>query len=135
VFVGWCGCTASQTTAENTAMNHSTIPCCSRLYSKICAESESVVPLQLLDTNAVGVKREKMYRIDQHMACAVAGLTGASSPDAQSQCQCVSDTVTTADCHPAIPVGICTNVSVTRLIPQQVSVVVRALIRDVCGVL
>lgn len=33
--------------------------------------------MQLLDTDAVGVKREKMYRIDQHLACAVAGLTGA----------------------------------------------------------
>ena len=32
--------------------------------------------LQLLDTNAVGVRREKMYRIDDHMACAIAGLTG-----------------------------------------------------------
>ena len=31
---------------------------------------------QLLDTNAVGVKREKMYKLDDHVACAVAGLTG-----------------------------------------------------------
>ena len=31
--------------------------------------------LQLLDTQAVGVKREKMYRIDDHIACAVAGIT------------------------------------------------------------
>lgn len=34
--------------------------------------------MQLLDTNAVGVRREKMYRIDDHIACAVAGLTGAT---------------------------------------------------------
>lgn len=33
--------------------------------------------LQLLDTQAVGVRREKMYRIDDHIVCAVAGLTGA----------------------------------------------------------
>ena len=32
---------------------------------------------QLLDTKAVGVRREKMYRIDDHIACAVAGITGA----------------------------------------------------------
>jgi hypothetical protein len=36
--------------------------------------------VQLLDTTAVGVRREKMYRIDDHMACAVAGLTGEISP-------------------------------------------------------
>ena len=37
-----------------------------------------VVPcclLQLLDTQAVGVRREKMYRLDDHIACAVAGIT------------------------------------------------------------
>lgn len=33
--------------------------------------------MQLLDTQAVGVRREKMYRIDDHIVCAVAGLTGA----------------------------------------------------------
>ncbi len=32
--------------------------------------------LQLLDTNAVGVRREKMYKLDGHVACAVAGITG-----------------------------------------------------------
>ena len=31
--------------------------------------------LQLLDTKAVGVRREKMYKIDDHIACAVAGIT------------------------------------------------------------
>ncbi len=31
---------------------------------------------QLLDTDAVGVRREKMYKLDDHIACAVAGLTG-----------------------------------------------------------
>lgn len=34
-------------------------------------------PAQLLDTNAVGVRREKMYKLDDHVCCAVAGLTGA----------------------------------------------------------
>ena len=34
---------------------------------------------QLLDTKAVGVRREKMYRIDDHIACAVAGITGEHS--------------------------------------------------------
>ena len=34
------------------------------------------MPLQLLDTNAVGVRREKMYKLDNHVACAVAGITG-----------------------------------------------------------
>ena len=33
--------------------------------------------VQLLDTNAVGVRREKMYKLDDHVACAVAGMTGA----------------------------------------------------------
>lgn len=32
---------------------------------------------QLLDTHAVGVRREKMYKVDDHIACAVAGMTGA----------------------------------------------------------
>lgn len=32
--------------------------------------------LQLLDTNAVGVRREKMYKLADHVACAVAGITG-----------------------------------------------------------
>jgi 20S proteasome subunit alpha 3 len=33
------------------------------------------VDVQLLDTQAVGVRREKMYRLDDHIACAVAGIT------------------------------------------------------------
>lgn len=37
------------------------------------------VCLQLLDTNAVGVRREKMYKLDGHVACAVAGITGKIS--------------------------------------------------------
>lgn len=32
--------------------------------------------LQLLDTDAVGVRREKMYKLADHIACAVAGITG-----------------------------------------------------------
>ena len=31
--------------------------------------------MQLLDTQAVGVRREKMYRLDDHIAAAVAGIT------------------------------------------------------------
>ncbi len=42
------------------------------------AERNSPSPTsQLLDTHAVGVRREKMYRIDNHIACSVAGMTGA----------------------------------------------------------
>ena len=37
-----------------------------------CSRYECV---QLLDTKAVGVRREKMYKIDDHVACAVAGIT------------------------------------------------------------
>ena len=33
-------------------------------------------PQQLLDTNAIGVRREKMYQLDGHIGCAVAGITG-----------------------------------------------------------
>jgi hypothetical protein len=36
----------------------------------------SLCNLQLLDTNAVGVRREKMYKLDDHISCAVAGITG-----------------------------------------------------------
>jgi hypothetical protein len=36
---------------------------------------------QLLDTHAVGVRREKMYKLDEHIACAVAGMTGARGDD------------------------------------------------------
>ena len=39
---------------------------------------------QLLDTHAVGVRREKMYKLDEHVSCAVAGLTGMGSSDYQS---------------------------------------------------
>jgi 20S proteasome subunit alpha 3 len=44
--------------------------------SYICSVS-ALFPalLQLLDTKAVGVRREKMYKIDDHIACAVAGIT------------------------------------------------------------
>ena len=35
---------------------------------------------QLLDTKAVGVRREKMYKLDDHIACAVAGMTGMPPP-------------------------------------------------------
>ncbi|GMH41819.1 hypothetical protein BSKO_09729 [Bryopsis sp. KO-2023] len=37
--------------------------------------SEKKISSKLLDTTAVGVRREKMYRLDDHIACAVAGIT------------------------------------------------------------
>ncbi|KXZ47262.1 hypothetical protein GPECTOR_36g115 [Gonium pectorale] len=37
--------------------------------------AEKKITSKLLDTHAVGVRREKMYRIDDHIACAVAGIT------------------------------------------------------------
>lgn len=37
--------------------------------------AEKRITSKLLDTNAVGVRREKMYKLDDHIACAVAGLT------------------------------------------------------------
>lgn len=37
--------------------------------------AEKRITSKLLDTAAVGVRREKMYKLDDHIACAVAGLT------------------------------------------------------------
>ncbi|GLC45401.1 protein with putative role during mitosis [Pleodorina starrii] len=37
--------------------------------------AEKKITSKLLDTHAVGVRREKMYRIDNHIACSVAGIT------------------------------------------------------------
>eukprot|EP00798_Chlamydomonas_sp_ICE-L_P025282 gene25282-10935_t len=37
--------------------------------------AEKKITSKLLDTNAVGVRREKMYKLDDHVACAVAGMT------------------------------------------------------------
>lgn len=37
--------------------------------------AEKKVTSKLLDTHAVGVRREKMYQLDGHVACAVAGMT------------------------------------------------------------
>lgn len=37
--------------------------------------AEKKITSKLLDTNAVGVRREKMYKLDEHIACAVAGIT------------------------------------------------------------
>lgn len=37
--------------------------------------AEKRITSKLLDTGAVGVRREKMYRLDNHIACAVAGIT------------------------------------------------------------
>lgn len=37
--------------------------------------AEKKITSKLLDTNAVGVRREKMYKLDDHIACAVAGIT------------------------------------------------------------
>lgn len=44
---------------------------------------------QLLDTAAVGVRREKLYKLDEHIACAVAGLTGACPPHFSRVSKCV----------------------------------------------
>ena len=40
---------------------------------------------QLLDTNAIGVRREKMYQLDGHIGCAVAGITGEGSGDKEKE--------------------------------------------------
>lgn len=37
--------------------------------------AEKKITSKLLDTHAVGVRREKMYKLDDHIACAVAGIT------------------------------------------------------------
>jgi len=37
--------------------------------------AEKKITSKLLDTHAVGVRREKMYKLDDHVSCAVAGLT------------------------------------------------------------
>lgn len=37
--------------------------------------AEKKITSKLLDTSAVGVRREKMYKLDDHIACAVAGIT------------------------------------------------------------
>ncbi|KAK9785182.1 hypothetical protein WJX73_000577 [Symbiochloris irregularis] len=37
--------------------------------------AEKKILSKLLDTGAVGVRREKMYKLDDHIACAVAGIT------------------------------------------------------------
>uniref|UniRef100_A0A7S1WYT3 Proteasome subunit alpha type n=1 Tax=Tetraselmis chuii TaxID=63592 RepID=A0A7S1WYT3_9CHLO len=37
--------------------------------------AEKRITSKLLDTAAVGVRREKMYKLDEHIACAVAGIT------------------------------------------------------------
>lgn len=37
--------------------------------------AEKKITSKLLDTHAVGVRREKMYKLDDHVACAVAGMT------------------------------------------------------------
>eukprot|EP00891_Asterochloris_glomerata_P006025 jgi/Astpho2/6025/Aster-03982 len=37
--------------------------------------AEKRITSKLLDTSAVGVRREKMYKLDDHVACTVAGIT------------------------------------------------------------
>lgn len=46
--------------------------------------AEKKITSKLLDTHAVGVRREKMYKLDDHVCCAVAGITGASMGLAQA---------------------------------------------------
>lgn len=50
--------------------------CCSWVSILACSKITLRMSMQLLDTNAVGVRREKMYKLDGHVACAVAGITG-----------------------------------------------------------
>lgn len=40
--------------------------------------AEKKITSKLLDTHAVGVRREKMYKLDDHVCCAVAGITGTA---------------------------------------------------------
>ena len=51
-----------------------------KISSKVVTPRRTATPdfvclLELLDTTAVGVRREKMYQLDDHIACAVAGIT------------------------------------------------------------
>lgn len=61
----------------------SAAPCKAPLQYMHAAPGHASLParihccVQLLDTHAVGVRREKMYKLDDHVCCAVAGLTGA----------------------------------------------------------
>ncbi len=54
----------------------------------------SDVVLQLLDTKAVGVRREKMYKLDEHVACSVAGITGALNGPARMQARSTAAGIT-----------------------------------------
>lgn len=51
--------------------------CCVGVLAKdgVVLAGEKRITSKLLDTQAVGVKQEKMYRLDDHIACAVAGIT------------------------------------------------------------
>ncbi|KAK9829292.1 hypothetical protein WJX72_004984 [[Myrmecia] bisecta] len=46
-----------------------------RAVDGVVLAAEKKITSKLLDTNAVGVRREKMYKLDDHVACAVAGIT------------------------------------------------------------
>jgi hypothetical protein len=48
-----------------------------RAQDGVVLVAEKKITSKLLDTHAVGVRREKMYRLDDHLCCAVAGITGA----------------------------------------------------------
>lgn len=47
----------------------------SQLHRPLTCHPTPIPRPQLLDTHAVGVRREKMYKLDDHVACAVAGIT------------------------------------------------------------
>jgi hypothetical protein len=56
--------------------------------------AEKKITSKLLDTHAVGVRREKMYKLDDHVCCAVAGITGVDEGFANARqghlpCSCL----------------------------------------------
>jgi hypothetical protein len=58
---------------------------------------------QLLDTKAVGVRREKMYKLDEHVACSVAGITGerkAAAGRGVRACRCAGARRRPCLCNP-----------------------------------
>lgn len=60
-----------------------------RAKDGVVLAAEKKITSKLLDTTAVGVKREKLYRIDDHIACVVAGIT-ADANILVSQCRLVA---------------------------------------------
>jgi hypothetical protein len=57
--------------------------------------AEKKITSKLLDTHAVGVRREKMYKLDDHVCTAVAGITGAKL----GPCTCSDPSATVIHWH------------------------------------